>query len=295
MHNYLRTVGFYQVKSKKHIDKILEYAVEKPDYVKESIVCEGEYLVEIRKMFGEQLGITIIGIRMEDSTLIDIEYYFPFYIDNVMPEKEEISMQKHIANHSFAGVCDDIRIGVSLIFFLQNVLDYTTYFKRKRRMQLYMPVSFRGFSNEGKILFPVQKSLKEIQKSKVAIQNRKRLIEEARRGDESAIESLTMEDLDTYNQISRRVLREDVFSIVDNCFMPYGIECDQYSVVGDIEDVKIFKNDITSEQVYCLSLACNEINFSVIIHEKDLLGEPAKGRRFKGSIWLQGYVHFELS
>ena len=28
------------------------------------------------------------------------------------------------------------------------------------------------------------------------------------------------------------------------------------------------------------------------INEKDLYGEPQVGRRFKGSIWLQGYINF---
>jgi len=40
-------------------------------------------------------------------------------------------------------------------------------------------------------------------------------------GDETAIESLTIEDIDTYSKISRRIRREDVFTIVDSCFMPY--------------------------------------------------------------------------
>ena len=100
MHNYLKTIGFYQLNSKRKIDKILEYAVENPDYVKEILLSEGEYLVEIRKLFGKQMGITVIGTRLEDSTLLDIEHYFPFYIDDVEMEKEEIAIQKHTANFS---------------------------------------------------------------------------------------------------------------------------------------------------------------------------------------------------
>lgn len=70
---------------------------------------------------------------------------------------------------------------------------------------------------------------------------RNQLIEAARRGDEDAIESLTLEDMDTYTTISRRIQKEDVFSLVDTYFMPYGVECDQYSVLGEITECHIVK------------------------------------------------------
>ena len=59
-----------------------------------------------------------------------------------------------------------------------------------------------------------------------------------RDGDEDAIENLTLEDMDTYSMLSRRIAYEDVLSIVDTCFMPYGVESDQYSVIGEILDYK---------------------------------------------------------
>ncbi len=52
------------------------------------------------------------------------------------------------------------------------------------------------------------------------------------------MESLTMEDMDTYSMISQRIVTDDVLTIVDSYFMPYGIECDQYHVMGDIQDIE---------------------------------------------------------
>ena len=46
----------------------------------------------------------------------------------------------------------------------------------------------------------------------------------AREGDEEAMESLTLEDIDTYSMISKRIMTEDILSIVDTYFMPYGID-----------------------------------------------------------------------
>ena len=75
--------------------------------------------------------------------------------------------------------------------------------------------------------------------------------------------------------------------------MPYGIECDQYSVIGEIKDVHVMLNRITQEKIYNLSIECNDIMFNVGINKKDLLGEPKIGRRFKGQLWMMGKLNFE--
>ena len=107
-----------------------------------------------------------------------------------------------------------------------------------------------------------------------------------------AIESLTLEDIDMYTSITKRAVKEDILSIVDSYFMPYGISCDQYSILGTILDVKIVTNQVTDEDIYILSLNCNDLLFDICINKQDLLGEPLPGRRFRGSIWMQGSIDF---
>ena len=139
---------------------------------------------------------------------------------------------------------------------------------------------------------PISKNEKQIQNTKKNSQDRNYLIAAAREGDEDAIETLTLEDMDMYTTISRKIQKNDIFSLVDTYFMPYGVECDQYSVLGEITEFRLVTNDITGEKVYILTILCNELTFDVCINEKDLYGEPQVGRRFKGSIWLQGYINF---
>ena len=74
--------------------------------------------------------------------------------------------------------------------------------------------------------------------------------------------------------------------------MPSGIECDQYSILGEIKDVALKKNRITGEEIYDMMLECNDLYFRVGINKMDLLGEPAMGRRFKGKIWMMGTANF---
>ena len=124
-------------------------------------------------------------------------------------------------------------------------------------------------------------------------ESRNGMIAAARQGDQDALENLTIEDIDTYNELSQRILKEDVFSIVDSSFMPCGVECDQYQVVGEILELEEEINHYTKETVYIMVIECNNLNMTVAVNKADLLGEPAVGRRFKGQVWLQGSVAFK--
>ena len=132
----------------------------------------------------------------------------------------------------------------------------------------------------------------EVRRKQNENMNRDRMIAAARDGDQDAIESLTLEDIDMYAAISRRSKKEDVLTIVESYFMPYGIACDQYSIMGNILNVQLVQNSLTEEFIYILTLECNELTFDICINKLDLLGEPLPGRRFRGTVWIQGMVDF---
>ena len=71
-------------------------------------------------------------------------------------------------------------------------------------------------------MLPLLKDEEQVRSNLEAARKRSHLIAEARKGDEEAIESLTLEDIDMYTTISRRIQKEDVFSIVETYFMPLG-------------------------------------------------------------------------
>lgn len=291
MHNYLRAIGFSKYKTKKNIDELLKDVIANPDEQTEIANNIGDHIIEVKKEFSYGMGLVVHGNMSQDEEF-EIEYYFPYIVGDHTQANEEVVIEKHIAKNSYACVCDDLRVGVSLIFYLQNTMDYLDMIEEGKNLKSLLPVTFSALSNSGTVLFPVNKSEKEIKKSKVAVKNRNNLIAAARKGDEDAMESLTIEDLDMYTKISRRILKEDVFSIVDTSFMPFGIECDQYTIIGDIIDVSLYKNDLTDEDVYRITIDCNDLVFNIGINKEDLYGHPEVGRRFKGSIWMQGSVNF---
>ena len=201
-------------------------------------------------------------------------------------------IERHAEKESYAGACDDLRIGVTLIFYLQNPGEYMLEQYKGSIFPGGQPLTLSGLAREGTILFPVQKDKEAVMVEKEMSQNRSNLIAAARNGDEEAMESLTMEDMDTYSMITRRIMTEDVFTIVDSYFMPHGIECDQYNIMGEILDFMTFKNILTGEEICQMTVESNDMQFDICINKADLLGEPKVGRRFKGIIWLQGQLHF---
>lgn len=290
MHSYLRAIGFSEYTSKANIEKLLNYSSKAPDSQHELIGYGDDRVAEVKKDFGEDFGLMFTGTCIDDE-YIDIDYYYPYVYSKVIPVNAKINVEKRVFNNSFSAVFEDTRIGVSVIFYLQNALDYMDIIANNDEdSQAKFNIYLSALSTSGTILLPINMTEKDYMRRAVKNSNRTRLIEKARMGDEEAIEKLTLEDMDTYSKLSTRVRTEDIFTIVDSCFMPYGLECDLYTIIADILNVRECVNSKTKETVYLLTLNYNGIAIETAINKKDLTGEPLAGRRFKGTIWLQGRV-----
>lgn len=288
MHKFLRAIGFSNLK-KKELEKIVSEIVEKPTMMTVAEDSEGNEFAELSREFGSLFGIAVRGTYQEDDTF-EVDYYYPYYHGTKVTTRESIEVDKHAEKESYAGICDEVKIGVTLIFYLQNITDYLSAQKNRLPMTMQEGAVLSALSTEGKILLPINKTQRQARNVQKNSTDRNHLIAAAREGDEDAIENLTLEDMDTYSMLSKRIMNEDVLSIVDTYFMPYGIESDQYSILAEIVDYSIVLNQYTNEKVYLLELLCNDLEFSLCINQKDLLGEPEIGRRFKGNIWMQGHI-----
>lgn len=290
MHSYLKAIGFGKLKKESEVERLLEEVYR--DYSHRSVVKkENGAFLEMRKEFAPDMGIVLCGMLDEDG--FHRQYYFPYYKGSGITTTEDLIIEKRVSGDSFAGVCDDGRVGVSIIFYLQNAAAYQ---KRQINNQLFgqkITTTFSGLASSGTILLPVQKRQEFEGIEKPELSKRNQLLSAAKNGDPEAIESLTIEDMDLYSMISRRVFKEDVYSIVDTYFMPYGMECDQYQVLGNINYYNKVRNPITNEKIYQINIECNDLKFDICINESDLIGDPEVGRRFKGTIWLQGRINFD--
>ena len=217
----------------------------------------------------------------------------PFLKAVAISSTDKVTFESFADKLEYVGICDDYRLGMPLIFYLQNMNELLSQTEpvQDRAIDVFH-VSLSALSVKGSIMMSIEKSESDEQLMKKRKRERDELYRRAKTGDESAIENITIEDMDTYSIVKKKSKEEDVFSLVDSYFMPVGIECDQYSILGEIKDVNESINQITGEEVVILDIVANDIFFDVCINRKDLAGEPEIGRRFKGDVWMQGTVAF---
>ncbi len=287
----MRAIGFSNFTDRKKLKELLTDTIMHADKRAYTLNQEGIMLGEFCKNFADGMGISVCGEFDEDDKFV-YEYYYPYLIGSGITTTEDVSVERHAAKESYAGICDDVKLGISLIFYLRNMMAYVKAHTTGKLPIRGTTLTLSCLSNNGSIMMPIKKD--ENQKKRVQRHSKERhmLMDAARKGNEEAIETLTLEDMDTYSIISSRIQKEDIYSIVDTYFMPYGVECDQYSVMGEIVAMKLVTNQITGEKIYVLTICCNEVTVDVCINIIDLFGEPQVGRRFKGIVWLQGFINF---
>lgn len=301
MHSFLKTIGFSAIEDRGSLEELFRMIIENPTEKKEYEMKNGNRFVEIDKRFTKSMGIIMRG-EIDESGKFYMEHYFPYYKSHVLSSKEDTSIIKRMDTEAYTGMCDDIRLGVSLIFYLQNVVDFFNEgtnadrthmdLSYKAKGGLPSPIYLSALSLSGKILLPIERDEVREKHNNQEMQHRRQLIAEAKQGNQDAIDSLTIDDIDMYAAISRRAKKEDIYSIVENSFTPYGSESDNYTILGTILDVESEVNEISKEEIYSLAINCNDLCLQLAINKKDLIGEPAVGRRFKGNVWLQGAIDF---
>lgn len=293
MHSFLRSVGFSTCNSRRQLESIYKSILSTPNRKIITTSNVDTSLIQIEKDFSDnkkdRMGLALLG-ECDLSGNISIEHYYPYLKSDSTMTFESITIEKQTDKESYAGVCEDPRLGMTLIFYVVNIADYakSKWFNYANRP--ITKVKLSGLSVNGTILLGFERSKKQIKFERDMKENHDFLLAAARNGDNEAIESLTIDEMDTYTMIGSRVKTEDVLSIVDTSFMPCGVECDHYLIIGNILDVKTITNSQTGEIIYNIALETNDIYLNVAINEKDLQGEPIKGRRFRGEIWLQGVV-----
>lgn len=134
MHKYLRAIGFSQIKNRKQLQILITECIrsaKQRDYI--SLPDHEDFVfMECCKEFAEGIGIAVRGEFDENNNYI-YNYYYPFLRGNYISSEEDISIERHAEKESYAGICDDLRVGVSLIFYFQNIISYLKY-KEKRKL-----------------------------------------------------------------------------------------------------------------------------------------------------------------
>lgn len=295
MHLYLGAIGLKSIISHKKLEhlikKIIKECIENDNIViaTKNVSGDGLYQAQIKYYFNKLYGLSINGFYNGKTKKFSMDHYYPFLDSSTKSFESEIIISRKTDKEAYNVLCDEPGRGIALIFHLTNPVDYIESETPKGEFH-DKAVRLAAMSNDGSILLPVKKSECQIKKCQAAIAAKNKLIKMAKQGDQAAMDNLTIDEIDTYTDIYKRMRKEDVLTIVDTSFMPSGFECDSYSVIGNIIETKLCSNNLTGEEVYILTLECNDIMLDLCINKEDVIGIPEYGRRFKGNIWLQGQV-----
>lgn len=291
IHEFLRSIGFSELKTNADLQKVLQEVTRLAEERQTASDTNGNEYLFLTKNFGNEYGVTICGTYL-DNDEFKMEYYFPLFRGSYISTYSQIELESHSGSLSYAGICDEMKLGVTLIFYVANIVDIMQEKRIYGKNPIAASAMLSGLALNGKVLLPVMKTENQKKKNEKSSMERINMIQKAREGNQFAIDNLTLSDMDTYSMLSRRVYKEDVLSIVESSFIPYGIESDQYIILGEIINCYSRVNYMSMEPIWVLAIKCNEIKIEVCINCKDLMGEPEIGRRFKGRVWLQGYINF---
>ncbi|MBQ1377370.1 MAG: DUF3881 family protein [Lachnospiraceae bacterium] len=290
MHDFLRSIGFRSLNTRKEMDKIIDWVLEKPDSL--SIVSTGREsnMAQANRDIAGHAGISVVGEIDETGKLIP-EFYFPYIGSTHTSSEAQITAEKQVERNGFVGMLEDHRLGTALIFTVRNHTD-----AMKRRMDdfyniWYRKVNLSALGTDGIILLGQEISEKVLKQAEEDKKKRRRLMREAHEGDASAMETIARNDIHKYHLVMRRLEETDVYTVVKSFLMPYGIETERYYFLAAIKASQLVENPFSHEKFYRLLLEVNEIEMVLAINEKDLTGIPEPGRRIRCHAWFMGEIH----
>ncbi len=288
MNTFIISIGFSELTGQKEIENLVLKVISNTTDIQRYKGKDGIDIVEYTLASSSSCGIKVRGEEDEDKKF-HYTYYCPYLKAATESREDEIYINKKIDSDAYTGMCDDFRVGISLIFYIQNAIEYLNSYGEVKTIN-NKSVRFAGLSSSGKIILPTLSYINEKEKIKKEAGKKGKLMADAKKGNMQAIETLTMKEIDNYAKMTQRIMKEDMLSIVDTSIVPCGSESEMYNITGNILAATSENNAFTGEKIWILQLECNGIDIDVCINEKDLIGEPAAGRRFRGTVWLQGQL-----
>ena len=156
MHKYLRAVGFSMYQKNRDIRALLKCLSKGCQGIPVYQIDRDTDFCEVRAEVAEGMGIAMFG-EMDENDELDIEYYYPYLDSDTVTSTAECSIQRHTEKETYAGLLDEYKVGISLIFYLTNALEYRERSQKRRKSTEVVSARLSALSVHGKILLPVKK------------------------------------------------------------------------------------------------------------------------------------------
>lgn len=289
MEQYLRAVGFKNHVENDKIKDIVQDIINNPTEKYISNYGKDKIKVELFKEYGDEFGIIVRG-ELDENEEIKVFSIIPYKKGNLIMDIDEVDVIYANKKDDYYVYFEDIKTGNPITFYLQNVVDYLDIDEDE---EAYVEnIRLVALSNEGTVVLPINKDDVDKNLEQEEEEWRANLLELARDGDDEAIQLLEIDAEQSAELFKVRTKHEDLLTILEGFFIPYGLNDAEYSVLGTIQDFRIETNSLTKEEIYIFDLMCLNFDLQVCINKKDLVGIPSKGMRFKGICYVEGFLEF---
>ncbi|MDA3846978.1 MAG: DUF3881 family protein [Vallitaleaceae bacterium] len=287
---YIQALGFDAYDNKEKAEILVNDIVKNPTRKYISNYKKDHIKVEYYKEFGDNFGLLVRGI-LNDKEELNVYSLLPHAIGSKITDTHEVDVLKVDKKDVYNGYCEEGKSGTPISFYLQNVIDYLDI---EDKEEVYIKgIRLISYCIEGTVILPIDKEDEELLIEDEVDTFREELLEQARLGDEDALDMLEDEVMEASEILQERLKSEDILSILEGFFVPIDDTDDTYSILGEIYKVEKKQNTFTNESTYLLSLKCMNLYIDVYISEKEIVGIPTIGMRFKGTAWVHGLIEFE--
>ncbi len=286
---YIKALGFSEFDTKDKAESLVANIIKDPTakYVFEN--DDETVFVEFFKEYGKGFGLVVRGIINDDEE-INVHSLIPSTRSAFVVDTHEVDVVKRDERDVYHVFCEEQDSGTPISFFLQNLKEYLEVEGNK---DIFTDgVRLSAYCVEGTVILPIDKDHMDILLEEEEDKIRKELLDQARKGDEDAMNILDDEADEASKILQERLKSEDILSVLEGFFVPVGDQDDIYSILGNIDEIELLTNRDTNEELYRIVTTCMTIPLELYISKADLVGEPTIGMRLKATCWLHGEIVF---
>lgn len=171
----MNAIGFGNINSKRKLKNILTQV--KTSFTQHDLIAQDEEMdiCEYQKEYGAGIGIAMFGDR-DIHEEFEKNYYYPFFLGTGITSHADVYIERRMDREAYAGICEDVKVGINLIFHLQNTVELLKERQKAKNSVKYKSVTLSGLCNGGTILLPVLKDKEQEKRQKEEIHNRMMLV-----------------------------------------------------------------------------------------------------------------------
>ncbi len=224
---------------------------------------------------------------IKDDVALDVRLFMPISRKGAFIKSENIDVSYNSENLAAIAFTESEGGGIPVNFLVSNAEDYEDAIINRSKVR---GVYLSALSNEGMIVLAIEDDIyfdEAREENAESVSNH--FMESA------GMREMSMSEEEYYEEMSfiQELLKtEDVLSVLEVYLFPVENVEAMYSLLGIIEDVRKEAIRDSDGFLYCLRVRTMGVDLDLIINEKDLLGEPKVGMRFKGNVWFQGRIDF---